>query len=652
VTSSSVPWSDRAGVIVLAAHQPDPELFRIQLESIRDQTLTNWRCLIGADSGQAEVWRLVHEFVGQDQRFEVVGWDDNVGFYLNFERLLNAVPDHVDWVALSDQDDRWYPDKLERLVPGLERVSLVSGQARLVAWPEGTVMLDRTTRRTVPPPYLLLMNQVTGSLSIFRRDLLDLALPFPRLDTVTQMHDHWLAVCAAVSHGYEVQDVVVQDYVQHSSNVVGEGARGLAAARRALAGLVDDADRTAGGHGPIDLARASAELSFGWRRVVRETIRERQGPSTEAVLRLPRSVGAAGSRRDSLSTAAAAVASPRVSRMTALTFVAGLPAELFRLRGPRTTWSHPLVPDQLPTVDSASARDDPIAVALVLYGTAPADSVALTTLMEAATGRHNRFRVFVYDNSGTSSAPTPDAGIEVYRWTPSNPGLAIHYQDALERAEQIGCTWLMLLDQDTILTNEYVDEVLQWADRLPDATNGPVVDVIAPRLISHGRRLSPHLRVRVRTRALWAPGVHGAVEGWQFLNSGAVVRVARVKSVGGFPVSYPLDYLDHAMSARLRRAGGSLLVMVAMLEHDFALLDRPTVSRRRQRSIAVAEERYFQEFGDPIDRTMLATRRAMSLVRGLRAERRPSSRAEELHALGRSLTAIVRRRPPEGPPVR
>ncbi len=123
------------GVVVLAAYRPQPELFRIQLESIRAQTRTDWRCLVGADGGQEEIRRLVAEAVGDDPRFEVVGWDENLGFYLNFERLLATVPEDAGWVALSDQDDRWYPDKLERILPLLEHDSLAVGQARVITWP-------------------------------------------------------------------------------------------------------------------------------------------------------------------------------------------------------------------------------------------------------------------------------------------------------------------------------------------------------------------------------------------------------------------------------------------------------------------------------------------------------------------------------------
>lgn len=326
------PVSAGTGVVVLAAYRPDPALFVVQLRSIRDQTRRDFRCLIGADGGQEQIRALVAEFVGDDPRFEVIGWDDNVGFYLNFERLLAAVPRDVAWVALSDQDDRWFPDKLERLVPLLDSVPLATGQARIVRWPGDEIVRERTERRVVSAEDLLFQNQVTGALTVLRRDLLDVALPFPRLHTVTQLHDHWLAMCASATGGYAVLDDVVQDYVQHGDNVVGETSTWQR--MNPVGALVlwsHLADRYEGGHRPAQLLRLSRTLSFGWRRVMLSSLSSRLG-GTESLpgdtLELTRP-----GRVHSLRAVGRAALSRDVTAATTATFVAGLPAEMVRPRG-------------------------------------------------------------------------------------------------------------------------------------------------------------------------------------------------------------------------------------------------------------------------------------------------------------------------------
>jgi hypothetical protein len=332
--------SEGHGVVVLAAYRPDPELFAIQLRSIRDQTRGDFRCLIGADGGQEGVRALVAEIVGDDARFEVLGWDDNLGFYLNFERLLMAVPADAAWVALSDQDDRWYPDKLERLVPLLDDVALATGQARVISWPGEHEIRATTDKRVVPAEALLVQNQVTGAQTVFGRALLDLALPFPRLHTITQLHDHWLAMCAVVTDGYQVVDAVVQDYIQHGGNIVGEVHRrhprtpwGAVAVMRTLARDYE------GGDSPRQVVAAAHAAGIGWRRLV-VTELSRRRPSAVAVRALSHRIGHPGTLRAG-GTVLRALRSADVTTGTALTLAAGLPGEVMASRRhPRPSRKH------------------------------------------------------------------------------------------------------------------------------------------------------------------------------------------------------------------------------------------------------------------------------------------------------------------------
>ncbi|MEI3844108.1 MULTISPECIES: glycosyltransferase [Microbacterium] len=290
------------GAIVLAAYRPDPELFARQLRTIRDQTRADWECLISVDGEAETVERVVAETVGEDSRFRVIADGDRRGFYLNFERGLAAVSDSAEWIALSDQDDVWYPTKLETLLPHLDEVSLVSGQARLVAHPSGEV-LGETGRRHQDADATMVVNQYTGSLCVFRRDLLGVALPFPRLSSHTVAHDHWLAVVAGAQHGARVVDEVVQDYVQHAANVFGDPSRlsvgPLATVTRAWRNVVRFSRRYEGSASPAAMLRMLFWISVGWRQLMADTLAARDG--SPAAQRSARRFGARGRRlRDTL----------------------------------------------------------------------------------------------------------------------------------------------------------------------------------------------------------------------------------------------------------------------------------------------------------------------------------------------------------------
>lgn len=276
-TMTPVPPSSPAapGYVVLAAYRPPVELFTRQLRSIQAQTLDAFRCVVVADGGVEEVRSMVTRAVGDDERFRVIGFEERVGFYRNFERGLAQVPPDAPWVALSDQDDMWRPEKLATLVPSLADASLVSGQARVVTYPGDVVVSASTHRRAVSPTALMLQNQFSGALCVFRGSLLRAALPFPSSTGPAQVHDHWLAVCAVAADGTRVIDRVVQDYVQHGSNVLGEADAARLGWRETLRRRREAV--RAEGNAPIlrALARSVYVVNAGWAEVMADTLRSR-----------------------------------------------------------------------------------------------------------------------------------------------------------------------------------------------------------------------------------------------------------------------------------------------------------------------------------------------------------------------------------------
>jgi len=309
------------GYVVLAAYRPPEELFTRQLRSIQAQTLSDFRCVIVADGGADDVRATMRQAVGDDERFEIAGFDERVGFYANFERGLAQVPADAPWVALSDQDDEWMPDKLAVLVPALDHAALVSGQARVVTYPDGVVVAASTHRRSVSAPALVLENQFSGALCVFRGSLLQTALPFPRYHGPAQVHDHWLAVCAAVTGGLGVVDRVVQDYVQHSSNVLGEADAARLGWRQTLRRRRDAVRAETDARGLRAVARSLYAVNAGWAEAMVDTVAARV--DDERALRLAAAFGAHRRRGRTLRTVVAGARRGEISLRTAVVHLVG-----------------------------------------------------------------------------------------------------------------------------------------------------------------------------------------------------------------------------------------------------------------------------------------------------------------------------------------
>jgi len=209
--------------IAMATFDPDVELFRRQVDSIRAQTMEDWICVVSDDCTPPRAFEEMRSVWEGDDRFVVSRSETRLGFYRNFERALGLVPGSPPFVALADQDDRWYPDKLETLLAGLGDAQLVYSDQRVIDT-GGRVIADTywVERRNnfTDLASLLIANTITGAASLFRRDLLDLALPFPD-PPGTQYHDHWLGLVALSTGTIAYVDRPLYDYVQHRGATLG-----------------------------------------------------------------------------------------------------------------------------------------------------------------------------------------------------------------------------------------------------------------------------------------------------------------------------------------------------------------------------------------------------------------------------------------------
>ena len=209
--------------ICMASFNPPGELLRRQLDSLRAQTHGNWVCVISDDASEPEALAGLEQEIAGDSRFALSRGPERLGFYRNFERALSMAPAEADYVALCDQDDFWQPHKLRRLLAGIGDARLIYSDARVIA-PSGEVVHPSywTERRNNHTNFgsLLLANSVTGAASLFPRELLDDALPFPQA-LARPFHDHWLAIVALALGRVAYVEEPLWDYVQHGGVVIG-----------------------------------------------------------------------------------------------------------------------------------------------------------------------------------------------------------------------------------------------------------------------------------------------------------------------------------------------------------------------------------------------------------------------------------------------
>jgi GT2 family glycosyltransferase len=227
---------------------------------------------------------------------------------------------------------------------------------------------------------------------------------------------------------------------------------------------------------------------------------------------------------------------------------------------------------------------------LVLYNVTLESSTTFQTFITSARyGGLDPTLIAVYDNSPVSHVNSgEEAHLFAYKHDPSNGGIAAAYNWALGIARSHGYSWLLLLDQDSSLPitfQAFVSEAVRLY-----STNNSVVAIV-PRVTDRGGAISPK-RVRFgRLAPLPEPGPQVADYEVAAINSGTVVKVSFVESLGGFNQAYWLDCLDHWLFRQIYAHGKKVALSASVLEHNLAGSDyRNQISLVRYESILSAEE--------------------------------------------------------------
>lgn len=209
-----------------------------QLLSVLNQTFPITQLVVSDDASSDNTLERVRAVVGDFERqhperpldLVLLENDPPLGVTKNFEQAVRAC--EGDLIALCDQDDLWSEQRLERMVNEFEsrpELMLLHSDARLVdqnGRSLGTTLMQAlaVSQAEVQKIHsghafevLLRRNIVTGATVVFRKGLLNHAIPFFE----PWVHDEWLAMLASIVGLVDFLPEPLIDYRQHGNNEIG-----------------------------------------------------------------------------------------------------------------------------------------------------------------------------------------------------------------------------------------------------------------------------------------------------------------------------------------------------------------------------------------------------------------------------------------------
>ncbi len=204
-----------------------------QIDSILEQSYGTWRVLARDDGSEDGTVEILRGYAARHPgRFVLIeDGAGNQGYRGNFSMLLERST--ADYVALCDQDDEWYPNKLALCMQEMRAMEEIHGPVSPLLvftdlevvdeelepiagslWDYAGLDPDISQRFSM----LLIQNVVTGCTTLINRPLVVLSSPIPE---AAAAHDWWIALTAAAhGHAAYLRTGTVR-YRQHGSNMIG-----------------------------------------------------------------------------------------------------------------------------------------------------------------------------------------------------------------------------------------------------------------------------------------------------------------------------------------------------------------------------------------------------------------------------------------------
>ncbi|HPY39917.1 MAG TPA: glycosyltransferase family 2 protein [Thiolinea sp.] len=256
------------------------------LTSLTRQSFADWELLVRDDGSQDQTLKIILEWQREYpyHSSKLITDGEHLGSTQSFGRLVEHST--APYLMFCDQDDIWFPEKIEFSLAALKRLELGLGVTTPALVHTDMAVVDEAKELAAVSFWTLrsfdveqrkqaylLTNVVSGCASIFNRAAAEKAFPVPE---PAIQHDRWLAlVCAWFGQIYALPQPLLF-YRQHANNQIGAELQSIpsteiavrvdAWSRQAEAFLQRYGDELAQADYRLVAALAALQYLKGWER--------------------------------------------------------------------------------------------------------------------------------------------------------------------------------------------------------------------------------------------------------------------------------------------------------------------------------------------------------------------------------------------------
>lgn len=195
-----------------------------QLDSILAQTYPVNEIVIVDDCSSDGTMDIIKKYASENKSITFYVNEKNLGYVGNFSKAISLTSG--DYVALSDQDDIWTQDHIEKLVRNIGNKAICVADCMMVdseGTPLGKTFSEVKKNFYIPKndaakAYRIIYNYnpYQGASMLIDRAWVQHFLPIPK---GIGFHDTYFAACASLSKGLEVVPDIINHYRMHEDQV-------------------------------------------------------------------------------------------------------------------------------------------------------------------------------------------------------------------------------------------------------------------------------------------------------------------------------------------------------------------------------------------------------------------------------------------------
>lgn len=215
-------------IAILMSTYNGQEYLPLQLESIQQQTDQDWNLYIRDDGSTDDTLKIIKKYQQNDERVHLYQrkHGENLGVVGSFFELFRNI--QADFYMFCDQDDVWLPTKITATLTAMLELRKQNDSATPLLVHTNKLIVDRKLNLLHAPsleqrPHDLLsivfFNNITGCTVMVDNNLKKYACRADLKDVF--LHDHWLALVAALLRKIAFVNEPLIKYRQHGNNQYG-----------------------------------------------------------------------------------------------------------------------------------------------------------------------------------------------------------------------------------------------------------------------------------------------------------------------------------------------------------------------------------------------------------------------------------------------